>query len=374
VCNTTTGQYDVTYTLTTSNVPRNAREGSTMWRVGTTAFEHTPGSTAGMDRGPISSHGDQTVTLGTISVDGSATQAPWAYAYTTWSDQYAKGSDGGDIALNGDCVKLIPPTHFTPTVGFSFTPECGTLTLTADVKGNNPSWYYGIKASVDGAMLGSAVVKGDGTVAKKLTFDEDSHNGSVNVIVETYASTEQNFLPDGWALGTPHNVTITTDCQPPAPQEPTVTVERSDWTGGQPTCDDREVTQTRTATTTTVSYTPTWQDGEWVQVAGDPVVSTVDESQKLTYQGDDCEAVVPPVVTPPTEKPTEKPTVKPTVKPVVKASPKPSTTTHAVVAKDDGDLAETGGGAVSPLVPIGAAFAIALGALGVVLGMRKRQV
>lgn len=207
VCNSTTGEYDVTYTLTTSNT---ALVGSTMWRVGTTTFESTPSSNAGMDRGPVSSTGAQTVTLGTISVPGTSTKAPWAYAFTTWTDNFTKGSDGGDIALAGNCS--IP---VVPNVDFSFSTVCGSLTLVTTTTNVNANWYYGTKASIGATQIGSAVVKGSGTKTTVIPFAEDSYGGSVDVDVETYASTEQDLLPDGWALGVKHTVTVNTDCKPP---------------------------------------------------------------------------------------------------------------------------------------------------------------
>ena len=54
VCNTTTGQYDVTYKLTISNT---SLAGTTYWRTGTTSFEGTPTSNTGLTNGPVASTG-----------------------------------------------------------------------------------------------------------------------------------------------------------------------------------------------------------------------------------------------------------------------------------------------------------------------------
>ncbi len=104
VCNAETGEYDVTYTLTLANVPKGY-EGGTRWRVGGAKFEKTPTSAAGMDRGPISSSGNTTITLGTVSLPGDTKGAgPWVYAFTRWTpDAYGYGSDGRVEGLKGDC-------------------------------------------------------------------------------------------------------------------------------------------------------------------------------------------------------------------------------------------------------------------------------
>lgn len=112
VCNTTTGNYDVTYTLSISST---SLAGSTYWRTGTTSFEGTPTSNNGMTNGPVASTGAGNYTLGTISVPGTSTKAPWAYAYTTWTDGYKKGSDGGDIPLAGTCKVADVPVAVTLT-------------------------------------------------------------------------------------------------------------------------------------------------------------------------------------------------------------------------------------------------------------------
>ena len=109
VCNTQTGQYDLTATLKTASTNLT---GETRWRIGTASFEGTPSSASGMDRGPITTTGSQTVTLGTFSIPGTTTgYGPWVYAFTKWSDNYKVGSDGQlTQKLKGDCAKPTPPT------------------------------------------------------------------------------------------------------------------------------------------------------------------------------------------------------------------------------------------------------------------------
>lgn len=106
----TDGTYTITYTLTTSNT---SLAGTTYWRVGDTTFDGIPTSNAGLDRGPVASTGAGTYTLGSVSVAGTSTKAPWAYAFTTWTDDFKKGSDGGDIALAGTCN---PPVDVCPNL------------------------------------------------------------------------------------------------------------------------------------------------------------------------------------------------------------------------------------------------------------------
>lgn len=108
-CNTVTGEYDVTYTLTLSNVP-SGKTGTTHWRVGTTRFDRTPTNANGMDRGPITTDGNTTIELGTEQLSGDTEgYGPWVYAFTTWSGA-GKGSDGRlKQRLAGDCAPAEAP-------------------------------------------------------------------------------------------------------------------------------------------------------------------------------------------------------------------------------------------------------------------------
>lgn len=178
VCNTTTGEFDITYMLTTSKTELN---GSTKWRVGSTTFESTPTSNAGMDRGPVASTGSQTITLGTTSVPGTSKKAPWAYAFTIWTDNFKKGSDGGDIKLPGNCVKTIK-ADASASVNTT-SPTCdvaGTLVLGAVT---NATWgeiaysgagnlhYSVVATAVDGHKFPAGV--GVSSNGKTQTFTGD---------------------------------------------------------------------------------------------------------------------------------------------------------------------------------------------------------
>ncbi len=146
VCNTQTGQYDFSVTLTTANT---GLAGSTKWRVGTGNFEGTPGSDAGMDRGPVSSTGAQTITLGGFSLPGNTTgKGPWVYAHTSWTDGYSKGSDGQLLqSLAGDCKIPEPPfegvTKYTPS--YSATCEAASYSHPAIKTGFGVANIYGIR-------------------------------------------------------------------------------------------------------------------------------------------------------------------------------------------------------------------------------------
>jgi len=121
VCNTATGKFDVTYKLTIS---QTGLAGDSKWGIGTVDFAHTPtnANDALLNKGTVHSTGAGVITLGTIEVAGNATKAPWAYAYTTWSDKFGKGSDGGDIALAGNCVV---PDQKNATATFDISlPSC----------------------------------------------------------------------------------------------------------------------------------------------------------------------------------------------------------------------------------------------------------
>lgn len=99
------GEYEVTYSLTIANTDLT---GNSYWRIGTTNFDGTPSNNNGMsDSVPTNGSGDYVLT--TITLPGDSIQAPWAYAYSVWSDTYEYGSDGGDIALGGDCLTPPPP-------------------------------------------------------------------------------------------------------------------------------------------------------------------------------------------------------------------------------------------------------------------------
>ena len=161
------GQYLVTYKLTTSNTTLT---GTTYWKIGNSTFAGTPTSNAGLTLGPVSSTGSQTITLGTKLLPGSSTSAPWAYAFTTWSDGYTKGSDGGDITLAGTC-KPTQPTGTkgtdTSTTQICRAPADGTATVTHYAQSwtqdyvwdtNSHTWVLGSKVYGAKTVTSTSVV------------------------------------------------------------------------------------------------------------------------------------------------------------------------------------------------------------------------
>lgn len=109
VCNTVTGEYDFTVKLT---ITQTSLGGTTSWGVGNGNFTGTPRNANGMDRGPVTSNGAGTITLGSFSLPGNTTGlGPWVYSYTSWTDGYGYGSDDqlrNNERLAGDC-KIPPP-------------------------------------------------------------------------------------------------------------------------------------------------------------------------------------------------------------------------------------------------------------------------
>lgn len=184
VCNTQTGNYDLTATLTTSQVPYSVT-GSSKWRIGTSNFEGTPTNANGMDRGPIVSVGNTTVTLGTWSVPGTTTGlGPWVYAYTTWSNGTKRGSDGQlTTALKGDCkvpvvkdasasVSITPPSCTVPAklvLGSTVYASFGVPTRTT-----GPGSYSVTATASSGHVFadGQPTKTFSGTLADKLDPNE----------------------------------------------------------------------------------------------------------------------------------------------------------------------------------------------------------
>ncbi len=147
VCNTTTGNYDVTYTLSWSNVPSGVHAVMSS-RTGTTTFSN------GWDYNTFSdwvSRGNSTGAQGSIqwveSLPGNTVgNGPWVYAYTDWSNGYSQNRkhDTRAEGLKGDCATLA-----TATVSFT-TPTCDTAQAVILDTPTNAVWGQ-IKYGVDGA-------------------------------------------------------------------------------------------------------------------------------------------------------------------------------------------------------------------------------
>ena len=119
VCNTTTGQYDFTATLTVSRSGDKA--GVIAARVGSEKFDGTPRNDKGMDF-VTAIHGDGVYELPGFSLPGTTTgSGPWVYAFTSFDRPEQKNSFGSDgqlrYQLAGDCVVPMPDPK-EPTVRF----------------------------------------------------------------------------------------------------------------------------------------------------------------------------------------------------------------------------------------------------------------
>lgn len=220
------GTYKVTYTLTIS---QTNLVGATYWRTGTTSFESTPSSNAGMTDGPVASNGSGDYVLGSIILPGTSTQAPWAYAFTTWSDTFKKGSDGGDIALGGDCSLPAKADYgYTPA-----TCETGQTLVLGDV--TNATW------APETLALNGSVGPAD--------FFIYAHKAANAQWIKGQDGTYQVHLtgPDLYLC----------DHEPEYKQE---------VTEGEPNCLDNTVEVTTTFFERTYSWNgEMWVPGEWVQ-------------------------------------------------------------------------------------------------------------
>lgn len=119
VCNTATGQYDFTATLTVSRSGDKA--GVIAARVGSEKFDGTPRNDKGMDF-VTAIHGDGVYELPGFSLPGTTTgSGPWVYAFTSFERPEQKNSFGSDGQLRsklaGDCVVPLPDPK-EPTVRF----------------------------------------------------------------------------------------------------------------------------------------------------------------------------------------------------------------------------------------------------------------
>lgn len=148
VCNTATGQYDVTAKLTTANT---GLAGTSAWRVGTAQFEATPANANGM-QGAIASNGAQTFTLTTFTLPGNTTgKGPWVYAFTKWADDYGKGSDGQLLNdLKGDCKVPAPAIKEIPYPTLLANDICGAKNDTVFV---DPAWVSQYGSLVNGPWI-----------------------------------------------------------------------------------------------------------------------------------------------------------------------------------------------------------------------------
>lgn len=162
-CNTATGQYDF---VATQEITNTNLDGNTIWRIGTGTFEGTPNSAAGMTLGPVSSHGSETITLGTWSMPGTTTGlGPWVYSYTTWTDGYQRGADGQLLQpLDGKCSIPIETVVIAPSI--DHLDPCGPDNLILNV----PEDIEGVTYTVTKEDTYTRVVA-DAQAGYQLTFE-----------------------------------------------------------------------------------------------------------------------------------------------------------------------------------------------------------
>lgn len=201
-----------------------------------------------------------------------------------WDDP--DGSKGWSKNFRGVIEKCV----VAPVVTLGYSTGCGVITLTTTNNEAVPAtWYYGLKGSVDGVKVVSAVQQGPGTKTTSYTFAENQGGGSVDVAVTVYASTEQNLLPAEWPFGFVKTVKVDTKCAGDQPQDKVWTGE---WANGEWGCGDTTVDQTRKVVTTPYVL----KGREWVLDTEHAVTTyehrnvALTEDQMLWYQNTDSEA------------------------------------------------------------------------------------
>jgi hypothetical protein len=171
VCNPATGAYDITYTLSWSNIP-NGVTAPIHTRTGTTSFQNGWGFNTWND---WTNRGTTSGAAGSIqwteSLPGTTTgNGPWVYAYTPWSNNHngatkhdtrIEGLDG-DCGLPDDTSKKIYICHATGSNSNPYTrPEVSVSSIiTLDPNGHGghgddiiPPFTY-VKQGVNGSYPG----------------------------------------------------------------------------------------------------------------------------------------------------------------------------------------------------------------------------
>ena len=190
------GEYKVTYTL---KIAQTDLKGTSWWRIGTSKFDGTPSNNNGMSNS-VATNGSGSYVLTTITLPGNSTSAPWAYAYSTWPN-FAKGSDGGNITLGGNCstqvtVKTAPyVTDPTCLVGGHLViPENKGVTFTGGTDGASVPKTYNLVAEAKSGYTLTGQTKWDLTVkpadATKCTIDPKT-NVDVSVCTPTHDNKSQ---------------------------------------------------------------------------------------------------------------------------------------------------------------------------------------
>lgn len=283
----------------------------------------------------------------TVPIDG-ATKHNYSVTITAWNDP--TGSKGWTKTFTGKTT-ACPPVGITVPELTVTPPTCtadGSLPFLGNPAAQNPNGYEfpgeGFRVYLDRAFDGpgtyTATLQKVGAgfdpafpYGTKITGGETSQT----LIVEAATGFQSDDPEAPCFVGVP---------------EDEVTV--GEWTTGEYDCDDTTVTETREVTTTT--YTLNRETGEVTAAS-----STATEERTRDLTADEIAALnCPTPTTPPSNGGGEE---------------------QPPAGGDDGDLtlpgdvaplAQTGGVPMSPIVPIGGALLVALGA-GLVLSMAIRR-
>lgn len=175
VCDTATGNYNVTYTLKLDNVPRG-QTGSTKIHFGAAQFVNGWNERSfSWNGGTKDVAGNGTVTF-TQTLPGTTKTGPWVYAFTKWSpDGYTVKSDTRAEGLKGDCAKTPPPFdhnwEYAP-------PTCDGLTVTYPENipaGQSNDVNVRVKNLATGELLTLNFHNNTGTWSGTKTFNVKDH-------------------------------------------------------------------------------------------------------------------------------------------------------------------------------------------------------
>ena len=154
------GTYEVTFTLTLSNVPPGATS-TVEARTGTMSFQNGWDKSTWNDWTPKAVNAPSTETIVTwkTMLPGTTTgNGPWEYAVTSWSDNVPPvKSDTRAEGLTGHCAKVVTPT-------LEFTP--GTCSAVGTVVATDTDDYSWASSGSESARIYTASPKGNVELTK----------------------------------------------------------------------------------------------------------------------------------------------------------------------------------------------------------------
>jgi|GEM_PF-3205108 len=201
------------------------------------------GGLTGINDGPVPSYMTDAATWHWLYVTKPATDRTVTY-------QFADGTER-QATITGDadgCPTIVwsetPPPPPEPTVEFTHSQQCGEASVTVSTSNIDETWWYGVTVEVDGVVVGSAIVQGNGSDTLVIPLDEDQSGGSVEIEYYVHASTEWDLIPEDldrqsiWPeVGDKfRSFTGDTDCEEPEPTPtPTPTPDPSPTPTPEPT-------------------------------------------------------------------------------------------------------------------------------------------